>query len=132
MTSSPDFEGLVEWKQVEGVSTLLRQTCEAAELAPEREWVLEVIREAANALPAAISEGQASEYMAEFILGVSAARNCLVIASYCLDFLRGEGLMDAGTVEQVEGRMEELETVLASLTETLRRSLSSERRFSSN
>ena len=132
MTSWPEFERLVEWPRVQAVSTLLKDTCASANLAPDKEWVLEVIKEAAEILPAAISEGQESPYLSEFILGVSAARNSLVVASYCFNFLRGEGLMDARTVERVEGQLDELEASLASLTEMLRRSLSSQRRFSSN
>lgn len=132
MTTSREFADLIEWPKVEGVSTLLKQTCDATELAPDREWVLAVIRESAEILPAAIQEGQESPYLSEFILGISAARNALVVASYCFDFLRGERLMDARTVAQVEARLEELEGSLAALTEMLRRSLAREQRFSTN
>ncbi|HEY4684779.1 MAG TPA: hypothetical protein VII57_01905 [Dehalococcoidia bacterium] len=135
MTSWSEFEGLVEWREVEGVSTLLRETCEATKLAPEMEWVLEVVKETAALLPASIIEGRESEYLAEYILGVNAARNALIVATYCFDFLRGEGLMDAGTANRVEERLAELETKLASLTDTLRRNLSLRpvrRRFSNN
>src|SRR3989304_545775 len=110
MTSWAEFEGLVEWREVEGVSTLLRETCEATKLAPEMEWVLEVVKETAALLPASIIEGRESEYLAEYILGVNAARNALIVATYCFDFLRGEGLMDAGTVNRGGARLGVLET----------------------
>src|SRR3990172_4274735 len=92
MTSWSEFEGLVEWREVEGVSTLLRETCEATKLAPEMEWVLEVVKETAALLPASIIEGRESEYLAEYILGVNAARHAPLGAADFFDFLRGEGL----------------------------------------
>jgi hypothetical protein len=123
---------IAEWPMVESVSNLLKQTIEETKLDANMEWVLEVIREAAEMLPASIIEGQESEYLAEFILGVSAARNAAVIAAYCFTFLRGEGLMDAKKATDIEARLDELELALASLTDTLRRDLSNQRRFANN
>ena len=80
-----DFQNLVEWGEVESVSALLKETIERLKLGPNEEWIQEVILEASEELPRAIKEGQESEYAAEFILGVSSARNSLVIASYCLE-----------------------------------------------
>ncbi|HLF70725.1 MAG TPA: four helix bundle protein [Dehalococcoidia bacterium] len=117
---------------VEGVSNLLKQTIEETKLDEDKEWVLEVIREAAEMLPASIIEGQESEYLAEFILGVSAARNAAVIAAYCFNFLRGEGLMDASKADDIEAKLDELELALGVLTDTLRRDLSNQRRFANN
>ena len=52
MTSRSDFSSLVDWQKVESVATLLIETCAATRLPPEREWVLEVVREAAADLSA--------------------------------------------------------------------------------
>ena len=55
----------------------------------------------------------------------SAARNALVVASYCFRFLKGQGFIPAEKADYVDGRLEELETELGSVTDTLRASLAS-------
>ena len=132
MMTSWQQRQIAEWPMVESVSHLLLKTIKETPLDEDKEWVLEVIREAAEMLPASILEGQESEYLAEFILGVSAARNAAVIAAYCFNFLRGEGLMDAAKADDIEAQLDELELALASLTEALRRDLSNQRRFANN
>ena len=127
-----DFQNLVEWGEVESVSALLKETIERLKLGPNEEWIQEVILEAAEELPRAIKEGQDSEYAAEFILGVSAARNSLVIASYCFRFLKAQNLMDGPTADEVDWRLDQLEQKLSTLTERLRGSLRDQYKFSSN
>ncbi len=128
-----DFQNLFEWQMVDSVSELLKKTCEEMKLGRDEEWILEVIRESARNLPGSIIEGQESDYLAEYILGLSAARNALVIASYCLRFLKGQQLLEAEKADYVDGRLEELEDVLASVTDTLRSNLSSgQGQFSNN
>ena len=127
-----DFQNLVEWGEVESVSALLRETIERLKLGPNEEWIQEVILEAAEELPRSIKEGQESEYAAEFILGVSAARNSLVIASYCFRFLKAQDLMDGPTADEVDWRLDQLEQKLSNLTERLRGSLRDQYKFSSN
>ena len=127
-----DFQNLVEWGEVESVSALLKETIERLKLGPNEEWIQEVILEASEELPRAIKEGQESEYAAEFILGVSAARNSLVIASYCFRFLKAQDLMDGPTADEVDWRLDQLEQKLSHLTERLRGSLRDQYKFSSN
>jgi hypothetical protein len=127
-----DFQNLVEWGEVESVSALLKETIERLKLGPNEEWIQEVILEAAEELPRSIKEGQESEYAAEFILGVSAARNSLVIASYCFRFLKAQELMDGPTADEVDWRLDQLEQKLSNLTERLRGSLRDQYKFSSN
>jgi hypothetical protein len=127
-----DFQNLVEWGEVESVSALLKETMERLKLGPNEEWIQEVILEAAEELPRSIKEGQDSEYAAEFILGVSSARNSLVIASYCFRFLKAQGLMDGPTADEVDWRLDQLEQKLSTLTERLRGSLRDQYKFSSN
>jgi 23S rRNA-intervening sequence protein len=127
-----DFQNLVEWGEVESVSALLKETIERLKLGPNEEWIQEVILEAAEELPRSIKEGQESEYAAEFILGVSAARNSLVIASYCFRFLKAQDLMDGPTADEVDWRLDQLEQKLSHLTERLRGSLRDQYKFSSN
>jgi hypothetical protein len=128
-----DFQNLFEWQMVDNVSQLLNRTCEEMNLARDQEWILEVIRESAQNLPESIIEGQESDYLAEYILGLSAARNALVVASYCLRFLKGQKLLEAEKADFVDGRLEELEEVLATVTDTLRANLASgQGQFSNN
>jgi hypothetical protein len=127
-----DFQNLVEWGEVESVSALLKETIERLKLGPNEEWIQEVILEAAEELPRSIKESQESEYAAEFILGVSAARNSLVIASYCFRFLKAQDLMDGPTADEVDWRLDQLEQKLSNLTERLRGSLRDQYKFSSN
>jgi hypothetical protein len=128
-----DFQNLFEWQMVDNVSKLLNTTCEEMRLGRDEEWILEVIRESAANLPGSIIEGQESDYLAEYILGLSAARNALVVASYCFRFLKGQKLIEADKADYVDGRLEELEVVLAQVTDTLRASLASgQGQFSNN
>jgi hypothetical protein len=128
-----DFQNLFEWQMVDNVSQLLHKTCEEMKLGRDEEWILEVIRESAQNLPESIIEGQESDYLAEYILGLSAARNALVVASYCFRFLKGQKLIEADKADFVDGRLEELEEVLATVTDTLRANLASgQGQFSNN
>ena len=120
-----DFENLFEWGKVEGMTNLLNTAISEMDLGRDQEWIIEVIKEAAELLPESIIEGQHSEYLAEYILGLSAARNALVVASYCFRFLKGQGLIPAEKADFVDGRLEELEEELGSVTDTLRASLAS-------
>jgi hypothetical protein len=120
-----DFQNLFEWDKVEGMTNLLNTTISEMDLGRDQEWIIEVIKEAAELLPESIIEGQQSDYLAEYILGLSAARNALVVASYCFRFLKGQGLIPADKADFVDGRLEELEVELGSVTDTLRASLAS-------
>ena len=126
-----DFQNLVEWGEVESVSALLKETIERPKLGPNESGSGGHPR-GCGELPRAIKEGQESEYAAEFILGVSAARNSLVIASYCFRFLKAQNLMDGPTADEVDWRLDQLEQKLSSLTERLRGSLRDQYKFSSN
>jgi hypothetical protein len=120
-----DFQNLFEWDKVEGMTSLLNKTISEMDLGLDQEWIIEVIKEAAELLPESIIEGQQSDYLAEYILGLSAARNALVVASYCIRFLKGQGYMPAEKADFVDGRLEELEEELGSVTDTLRANLAS-------
>lgn len=120
-----DFQNLFEWDKVEGMTNLLNTTVDEMDLGRDQEWIIEVIKEAAELLPESIIEGQQSDYLAEYILGLSAARNALVVASYCFRFLKGQGLIPAEKADFVDGRLEELEVELGSVTDTLRANLAS-------
>jgi hypothetical protein len=117
---------MVGWPMVDSVAALLRQTCEETRLPEDKQWVLEVVKEAATILPASIIEGQASPYLAEYILGVNAARNAVVVAGYCFRFLGGEGLIDRQLANELQSRLDEIEGKLASLTDALRQHLRDE------
>jgi four helix bundle protein len=127
-----DFQNLVDWDEVNNVSKLLVETIDNLKLTGNEIWIDEVVREAAEQLPASIKEGQESDYAAEFILGVSAARNSLVISSYCFRFLKAQNLMDGPLADELDWRLDQLEQKLSSLTERLRESLRDQFKFSSN
>lgn len=127
-----NFRSSVDWAMVEGVSMLIKDTCDSLKLDKDREWICEVIKENAENLPTAIHEGQQSEYVAEYILGISAARNSLVIVSYCFNFLKSQDLVEETVADNIEQRLEELESALDSLTQSLRRNLPNQWRFSNN
>jgi len=127
-----DFENLVDWDEVNTVSKLLVETMDNLKLTGNEIWIDEVVREAAEQLPSSIKEGQESDYAAEFILGVSAARNSLVIASYCFRFLKAQGLMDEPLADELDWRLDQLEQKLSGLTERLRESMRDQFKFSSN
>jgi 23S rRNA-intervening sequence protein len=120
-----EFQNLFEWEKVEGMTNLLNTTVSEMDLGRDQEWIKEVIKEAAEMLPESIIEGQQSDYLAEYILGLSAARNALVVASYCIRFLKGQGYMPVEKADYVDGRLEELELELGSVTDTLRATLAS-------
>ena len=127
-----DFENLVDWDEVNNVSKLLVETMDSLKLTGNEIWIDEVVREAAEQLPASIKEGQESDYAAEFILGVSAARNSLVISSYCFRFLKAQGLMDEPLADELDWRLDQLEQKLSGLTERMRESMRDQFKFSSN
>ena len=127
-----DFENLVDWDEVNNVSKLLVETMDDLKLTGNEIWIDEVVREAAEQLPASIKEGQESDYAAEFILGVSAARNSLVISSYCFRFLKAQGLMDEPLADELDWRLDQLEQKLSGLTERMRESMRDQFKFSSN
>lgn len=128
-----EFQNLFEWQMVDNVSQLLNKTCEEMRLGRDEEWICEVIKESAEMLPGSIIEGQESDYLAEYILGLSAARNALVVASYCFRFLKGQKLIDADKADYVDSQLDELEDVLGSVTDQLRASLASgQGQFSNN
>jgi hypothetical protein len=127
-----EFRSSVDWPLVEGVAALLKETCAGLELNRDTEWLCEIITEAAEHLPTSLQEGQQSEYVAEYILGVSSARNSLVIVSYCFNFLKSQGLVTEQKADHVEQALDELESSLDGLTQSLRRSLPNQGRFANN
>ena len=120
-----DYRTLSEWQKTDAFAASLNEACASLNLPADREWLLEILREHAEHMPASIIEGQQSEYLAEYILGLSAARNALVVASYCFRFLKGQGLIPAEQADSGDAKLEELEVELASVTETLRANLAS-------
>ena len=127
-----DYHDLAEWQLADGVSTLIKETCDALDIKGDREWVVNLISQAADEMPAAIAEARDADFLSEYILGVDGAITHATVAGYCFHFLRGEGLIEAETADYVESRLAELESSLLSLTRMLRESLPQQRRFSNN
>ena len=127
-----NFRSSVDWPLVEGVATLLKETSAGLDLNRDSEWICEIITEAAEGLPSSLEEGQKSEYVAEYLLGVSAARNSLVIVSYCFNFLKSQGMVTDEKADHIEQALEELEQSLDGLTQSLRKSLPNQWKFQNN
>jgi hypothetical protein len=127
-----NYQDLAEYRLAGGVADLIRKTCDDLQLDRDREWIEEVLREAADNLTNALAEGYQSEYTAEYLLGVGSARNSIVIASYCLRFLRGEGILHPEQSDYLDERLDDLESALAALAAVLRENLPNQRRFLNN
>ena len=127
-----DFHTLTEWQKADSFSTFLRATCDTIKLSRDREWLLEVLREAADRLPVSIAEGQNSEYLAEYILSLDSVRGSLAIIEYCMRFMRSMEMISEEVADSVESRRAELDDLVTSLTVSLRSRLGEQWGFSNN
>ena len=123
MTSWPiegDVHDQLEWKMADSIANLLRESCGEMQLPRTKEWLAAILAEQADKLPQAIEQGRHSPFIAEYVLSLDACSNALVIAGYCLRFMREEGLIDRVMATGVEERLQEAELFFNSRTEYLR------------
>jgi len=127
-----DYRTLTEWQKTDAFATFLRETVATLHFSPDREWLLEILREHADKMPESIEEGHASEYLAEYILSLDAVRGSLAIIEYAIRFMKNMGLISDHLAEAVETQRSELDDQLASLTGSLRGRLGEQWGFSNN
>jgi hypothetical protein len=127
-----DYRTLTEWQKTEAFATFLRETVDTLHFAPDREWLLEILKEHAEKMPESIEEGHGSEYLAEYILSLDAVRGSLAIIEYAVRFMRNMELISDHLAEAVETQRSELDDQLASLTVSLRGRLGEQWGFSNN
>jgi hypothetical protein len=119
-----------EWRRALEVSDRLMQTTRDLELEPRREWVRQVMNEAASQLRAAVlwaaAQGVTEEgvqRLRSHVVAADAARSDASLASYFLNFLNGEGLIDKEKAFEVETLLHETEVDMANMSQRLTREL---------
>ena len=127
-SGSNDYRDLPEWRQLASVSRRLKEASAALELTEDREWLRFVLGEIADQMTNTMrwaedlkhrAVGDDPDEYAVFIVPADAARSDVVVATYCLDFIIAEGLIDEtkGTElrDQLNGLQKSLESLLTSL-----------------
>lgn len=119
-----------EWRMAFEVARLVKETSQSLQLAADREWLQFVLGETAENMRNAViwaATGDPADESAprehrrtELVVAADAARGDAVIASYCLDFMRSEELIDEELADSVRGRLNELEGRLNDLSRGLR------------
>jgi len=118
-----------EWRRALEVSERLIKTTGELELEPRREWVRQVLKEAASQLRAAVlaaSQGVTEEgvqRLRSHVVAADAARSDASLASYFLNFLNSEGLIDTAQAFEVEALLHRTELDMAEMSERLTREL---------
>src|SRR5215470_15230080 len=119
-----------EWRRALEVSERLIQTTRELELEPRSEWLRQVMNEAATQLRAAVlwaaSQGvteEGTQRLRSHVVAADAARSDASLASYFLNFLNSEGLVDEATALEVESRLRETERDMVELSQRLTREL---------
>ena len=119
-----------EWRRALEVSERLIRTTRELELEPRREWVRQVMNEAASQLRAAVlwaaSQGVTEEgvqRLRSHVVAADAARSDASLASYFLNFLNREGLIDEATALEVESLLHQTELDMAAMSERLMQEL---------
>ena len=127
-----DYRTLTEWQKTDAFAASLKEAVEQLHLPADREWLLEILSEHAEHMPASIIEGQQSEYLAEYILALDSVRGSLAIVEYALRFMRNMELIPEAMAVALEVQRAELDEVLAGLTLSLRSRLGEQWGFSNN
>jgi len=119
-----------EWRRALEVSERLIRTTSELELEPRREWLRQVMNEAASQLRAAVlwaaSQGvteQGVQRQRSHVVAADAARSDVSLASYFLNFLNREGLIDEAKAFEVETLLHETEIEMAEMSRRLTREL---------
>ena len=127
-----EYQNSLEWQKYESFSRLLSETMTQMSVAPEREWILEVLRESESKMARSIEDGQDSVHLAEYILSLDTVRSFLVIVDYCMRFLVDLDLVDSELAARLEAGRADFEALLTSRTQTLRETLRNEWHFTNN
>jgi hypothetical protein len=119
-----------EWRRALEVSERLMRTTSELELEPRSEWLRQVMNETASQLRAAVlwaaSQGVTEEgvqRLRSHVVAADAARSDASLASYFLNFLNREGLIDEAKALEVESLLHETEVDMAAMSQRLMREL---------
>jgi hypothetical protein len=119
-----------EWRRALEVSETLMRTTSELELEPRSEWLRQVMNEAAGQLRAAVlwaaAQGVTEEgvqRLRSHVVAADAARSDASLASYFLNFLNREGLIDAAKALEVESLLHATEVDMAEISQRLTREL---------
>lgn len=119
-----------EWRRALDVSERLIDTTSQLELEPRREWLRQVINEAASQLRAAVlwaaSQGVTEEgvqRLRSHVIAADAARSDASLASYFLNFLKVEALIDEVKAMEVESLLHATELDMAEMSQRLTQEL---------
>ena len=119
-----------EWRRALEVSETLMRTTSELELEPRSEWLRQVMNEAAGQLRAAVlwaaAQGVTEEgvqRLRSHVVAADAARSDASLASYFLNFLNREGLIDAAKALEVESLLHATEADMAEISQRLTREL---------
>jgi len=106
------------------------RTTSELELEPRREWLRQVMNEAATQLRAAVlwaaSQGVTEDgvqRLRSHVVAADAARSDASLASYFLNFLKCEGLIDEAKAFEIESLLHETELDMAALSQRLTQEL---------
>jgi hypothetical protein len=119
-----------EWRRALEVSDSLINTTRELELDPHTEWLRQVMHEAASQLRASVlwaaSQGVADKgghTLRAHVIAADAARSGASLASYFLNFLNNEGLIDHAKAFEVESLLHETEVDMAEMSRALTQEL---------
>ena len=119
-----------EWRRALEVSDRLIRTTSELELEPRREWLRQVMNEAATQLRAAVlwaaSQGvteQGIQRLRSHVVAADAARSDASLASYFLNFLNCEGLIEEAKALEVESLLHQTELDMAAMSQRLTQEL---------
>jgi hypothetical protein len=119
-----------EWRRALEASERLIRTTGELEREPRREWLRQVMHQAASQLRAAVlwaaSQGAAEEGVQRLrsrVVAADAARSDASLACYFLNFLNGEGLIDEAKALEVGSLLHETERDMAAVSQRLTREL---------
>src|SRR5450759_2927481 len=111
-----------EWRRALEVSDRLIRTTSELELEPHREWLRQVMNEAASQLRAAelwaAAQGVTEEgvqRLRSHVVAADAARSDASLACYFLNFLGSEGLIDEAKAIEVESLLHQTELDMADM-----------------
>jgi hypothetical protein len=119
-----------EWRRALELSERLIRTTSELELEPRSEWLRQVLNEAATQLRAAVlwaaSQGVTEEgvqRLRSHVVAADAARSDASLASYFLNFLNCEGLIETSKALEVESMLHETELDMADMSRRLTQEL---------
>jgi hypothetical protein len=130
MVERPGVNTSGEWRRALEVSEKLIRTTSELDLDPRSEWLRQVMNEAASQLRAAVlwaaSQGVTEvgvQRLRSHVVAADAARSDASLASYFLNFLNREGLIDAATALEVESLLRQTELDMEDMSRRLMQEL---------